>query len=162
MTSLRSKPVDIRIDNRNGRIRLNEAFLARIAREVLKAVKMPSLAGLEIVFLSNSAIKPLNRKYRKADRPTDVLSFNIGAGELKPGAFFGEIFISSEMARKNAGKFGKLFEEELALYIIHGILHLSGHEDYTPPDRERMSKKQERILKRLCMKADLSKALTRR
>jgi probable rRNA maturation factor len=152
----------IRIDNRNKAFKLNEKFIKRLALEVLGILKRPGMAELEIVFLGDKGIRALNKRYKKVDRPTDVLSFNIDAGELEPGAFFGEIFISSDMALANAGRFGTLFEEELALYVIHGILHLFGYEDYTPRDRARMSKKQGVILKCLCTKTDLSKVLMRR
>lgn len=123
---------------------------------------MRGLSELEIVFLTDSAMRPLNRKYRKKDRPTDVLSFNINAPELGKGRSFGEIFISTDTALRNSKEFGTRFENEVALYIIHGILHLSGYEDYTPRDRSRMSKKQEAILERLCKRINLSRALTHR
>jgi probable rRNA maturation factor len=152
----------IRIDNRNKRFALNGKFFERLSLEVLKIVKVPSLAELEIVFLSDRVIRPLNKKYKSRDRSTDVLSFNIDAGELGRGKIFGEILISSDTALKNSKAFGTSFQEELALYIIHGILHLSGYEDYMAKDMARMSKKQENILERLCKRTDLSRALITR
>jgi probable rRNA maturation factor len=154
-----TRRLNIRIDNRNKKFRLNEVLLKRAALEVLKDVRMPRLAELEIILLSDRAIRPLNKKYKDADRPTDVLSFNIDACEFGRGKCFGEIFISTDMALKNSKAYGTTFENELALYIIHGILHLSGYEDYTAKDKLRMSKKQEIILERLCKKIDLSRAL---
>jgi probable rRNA maturation factor len=151
--------ITISIDNRNGKFRLNEIFLKRLAAEVLKAVKVPGLSELEIVFLSDKAMRPLNKKYMGKDRPTDVLSFNIDTGEFGRGRCFGEIFISSDTALRNSGIFDTSFEDELVLYVIHGILHLSGHEDYTARDRAMMSKKQEVLLEKLCRKIDLSRAL---
>jgi len=152
--------IRVRVDNRNKRFALNLDFFRRLAGEVLKAVRVRGLSELEIVFLSDKAIRPLNKKYMGKDRPTDVLSFNMDIGEFGRGKRFGEIFISSDTALKNSGIFDTSFEDELVLYVIHGILHLSGHEDYTPRDRARMSKKQEILLERICRKIDLSRALT--
>ncbi len=147
----------IRVNNLNRSRSLNEAFIKRLASKVLPFVRTPERSQIEIVILDDKRIKALNRKYKKANRPTDVLSFNIGSVPFKAGTFFGVVFISSDTASRNSKAFYTSFEEELVLYVIHGILHLFGYEDERPKDRLRMSKKQERILKVLCTKEDLSK-----
>jgi probable rRNA maturation factor len=152
----------IRIDNRNKTFRLDERFIRRLVLEVLGIIKRRGMGSLEVVFLSDKAIRPLNRKYRGKDRATDVLSFNIASGEFGEDGFFGEIFISTDTAVKNCAIYGTRLEEEIALYVIHGILHLFGYEDYTKDARARMSRKQEKVLERLCTKIDLSKVLMRR
>lgn len=148
--------------NLNKAHRLNEKFIERLARNVLKRVNRPIAAELEFVFLDNKAITVFNKKYKKRDAPTDVLSFEIGRREFGQRKSLGEILISSEMAFENAKVFGTKFTEELALYIIHGILHLSGYDDEGAGDRIRMSKKEKRLLEHLCKTEDLSKVLTPR
>jgi probable rRNA maturation factor len=151
----------INIHNRNKKFKLNELFLKHLAFEVLDIVKGRGIGELEIVFLSDKAIKPLNKKYMGQNRPTDVLSFNIDAGEFRKKGFFGELFISTDTALANSKFYGARLENEIALYVIHGILHLFGYEDYTKKDRLEMSKKQDKVLETLCKRIDLYKVLTR-
>lgn len=152
----------IKIHNRNKKFKLNELFLKRIAFEVLDIVKGRGIGELEIVFLSDKAIKPLNKKYMGENSPTDVLSFNLDADEFGKKGFFGEIFISTDTALTNSKFYGTRLENEITLYVIHGILHLFGYEDYTKKDRVEMSKKQDKVLETLCKRIDLFKVLTRR
>ncbi|MFA6078904.1 MAG: rRNA maturation RNase YbeY [Candidatus Omnitrophota bacterium] len=155
--------IRIRVDNLNSSRPLDEAFIKRLALKALPFVKVPEKVQIEIVILDDKRIRALNKKYKRADRPTDVLSFDIGGPvPSKPGTFFGVIYISSDTASRNSKVFNTSFDEELVLYVIHGILHLFGYEDERPKDRLKMSKKQERILKILCTKENLSRVSTRR
>jgi len=67
-----------------------------------------------------------------------------------------------DRALENSRIFGTKFEDEVVLYVIHGILHLSGYDDETHDKQRRMSKKQDEILKYLWKKENLSKVLTPR
>ncbi|PYI58593.1 MAG: rRNA maturation RNase YbeY [Verrucomicrobia bacterium] len=69
--------------------------------------------------------------------PTDVLTFH-----------HGEIFISVEMAKRQARVFGNSLVRELQLYIVHGLLHLHGFDDHTPAEARKMEEIQEKILNR--------------
>lgn len=150
-----------RIDvvNLNKTYRINERFIKKIAAAVLKFIKKPETADIEIVFLDNKAIAAFNKRYKATPGPTDVLSFKIDRSEFGQGPFLGEILISSERAKENAKVFGTDFEEEIALYVIHGILHLFGYDDENPEDRCLMDKKEKEVLRYLCRKEDLSKVL---
>jgi len=153
----------IEVRNLNKTYKINIPFIRKIIPQILSFVKNPQDAiKLEVVFLGDKEIRRLNKKYKRRDRPTDVLSFNISAAELKRKAFFGEVFISLDTALRNSGIYGTDFEEEAALYIIHGILHLFGYEDESLKDRLRMSKVENGILRQICEREDLSKVLTRR
>ena len=142
------------VRNINKRYRVNERFIKKVAGEALLFLKKP-LRGdkLEVIFLSDASIRPINKRYKGRDRSTDVLSFDLG--QLK------EILISSDTAWKNSKRFNSSFENELVLYVIHGILHLSGYDDGTIPEKRRMSSKEEKILRRLCKSENLSKVLMR-
>jgi len=145
--------------NLNKTYPLNERFIKKIALNILKGLKSPPVSELEVVFLDNKTIAVFNRRYKDRDGPTDVLSFKIGRREFgKPGSL-GEILISSKRAFENAKVFGTKFTEELILYVIHGILHLSGYEDESAKERLRMSKKEKELLGNLCRTEDLSKVL---
>jgi probable rRNA maturation factor len=143
----------IEVRNLNKKHRLNEKFLKNTAAKILKILDKKSGADISIAFLSDAAIRPINKRYKRRDRATDVLSFNLGA--------CGQILISSDTALKNSKLFNTSFEEEIVLYVIHGILHLLGHEDRTGIQRKRMSEKEESVLKRLCRR-NFSKVLTPR
>ena len=143
----------IAVSSLNGKHRINERFVVQIARSILKILKKRNIE-LEIVFLSDMAIKPFNRKYKHSNRATDVLSFDLDS--------CGQILISSDMALRNSRIFNTPLEEELVLYVIHGILHLFGYDDEKPKDRLKMFKKQDSILEILCAKVRLSKVLMRR
>lgn len=148
----------IKIINLNRSYKLNEAFTKKLAVKILKIIKKNNVE-LELVFLDDRSIKKLNKKYRGENSATDVLGFRIDRTEFGQKPFLGEIFISLDTARRNSRVFGTRFEDELILYVIHGILHLFGYDDETAPQRTRMSKKQERILKELCRRENLLKVL---
>ena len=143
----------IAVSNLNKKHRINERFVVEIARRVLKVLKKQN-TELEIIFLSDAVIKPVNEKYKHNNRATDVLSFDLGS--------CGQILISSDMALRNSRVFNTPLEKELVLYVIHGILHLFGYDDEKPKERLRMFRKQDSIMEILCAKINLSKVLTPR
>jgi probable rRNA maturation factor len=152
----------IRVTNHNKGRGLNERFIKGIVADILKALKRPRHTELEIVFLSDERIRGLNKKYRGSDSATDVLSFDLGGEEFgKRAKFMGEVLISSDTAARNAKAFGTTFGEEIVLYVIHGMLHLFGYDDGDAVSGARMSKREKEILKKICMKEDLSKVSTR-
>lgn len=95
-----------------------ERFLNKVARKVLKGERKNKLE-LSIALVKLKRIKELNKKYRKKNRPTDVLSFLYSDS--------GEIIICPEIIEKNAGKFKTTFKKELIRVLIHGILHILGY-----------------------------------
>ena len=143
----------IAVSNLNKKRKKNKKFIGEIARRILKVLKKEN-TELEIIFLSDAAIKPVNEKYKHSNCATDVLSFDLGS--------CGQILISSDMALRNSLIFNTPLEKELVLYVIHGILHLFGYDDEKPKARSRMFRKQDSILEILCAKVSLSKVLTRR
>lgn len=156
------KRSSITVVNLHGSYRLRERRIAAMAAAVLKFLKKPAATRVEIIFLDDRSMRKLNRRYKRRDRPTDVLSFTIEDRMLGRGGFLGEAFISLDTAARNAKVFGVPLAEEALRYVIHAILHIFGYEDYTRSDRARMSRKEETILRWLCRREDLSTVLTRR
>lgn len=151
----------IRILNLHKAYRLNERLVEKIVTQVLKFCKKPKALELEFVFLDNKRIRELNKKYKRSNRPTDVLSFGMKRDEFGL-PFYGEIIISLDRALENSKIFGTEFNSEVTLYIIHGILHLFGYDDETVSEKRRMSGRQLQILESICTKEKLSKVLMRR
>ena len=117
-------------------------------------------AFLSIVFVSNQKIKSLNKKYLSRDYATDVLAFDSNdqvrtktSARRKPRSVSGDVIISTDAAKKNARLYGVSPSQELALYIIHGILHLLGYDDHKAADIQRMRRKEQKILSYLGTKA---------
>ena len=99
------------------------------------------------VFLTNnSKMKNLNKKYRKINKPTDVLSFPLNV-KIKSKIYLGDIAISYEIVNKRS--YNSSFVYELDKMWIHGYLHLSGYDHIKNLDFEKMYKKENLIFKQL-------------
>jgi probable rRNA maturation factor len=100
---------------------------------------------ISILFVGDQGIRELNRQFRDIDRPTDVLSFpQLSDDEPEtPGPpVLGDVAISLETAQDQSESHGLSLEEELALLLIHGILHLMGYDhEISSQEEERMRKK---------------------
>jgi len=135
---------------------LNRQKLERVVRFTLKSVGVKE-ARLSIAFISDSRIKRLNHLYRGKKRPTDVLAFSMREGKRlkKDSSILGDIAISVDRARKQAKRFNSTFKREIYLYIIHGILHLTGYDDEKAASGRSMRRKETEILDRLWQRTDL-------
>ena len=91
-------------------------------------------------------MKKLNNKFRKVNKPTDVLSFPLKI-KTKENIYLGDIAISYEIVNKRSKK--SLFDHELDKMWIHGYLHLSGHDHIRHKDFKKMTRKEDLIFKQL-------------
>lgn len=91
-----------------------------------KVVNSMTSQDVEIILTNNETIQKYNREYRNIDKPTDVLSFPIeNISGCEPA---GSIIISLEYAKNVSQELGHLLDEEVALMLIHGLLHLLGYD----------------------------------
>jgi probable rRNA maturation factor len=124
-----------------------EAFAVRL----LRLMELEQ-AELSIVLCDDAFIHPLNRDYRGADRPTDVLSFAMREGEgcIEDDPVLGDIVISVETAALQAGAQGHETEHEIRVLLVHGLLHLLGwdHEE-SEAEAEAMEAEERRLLQAL-------------
>ena len=118
--------------------RIDKVFLQKVAKGVFKSIRLREIKEISVAIVGDSKIKNLNKKYRRRDKITDVLAFD-----------YGEIFICLPQAKRQAKKLGHSLKNELATLLIHGILHLAGYRDETSEDRERMTKIQENIWRKI-------------
>jgi probable rRNA maturation factor len=102
-----------------------------------------------IVFVSDGAIKELNRRFRGQNYATDVLSFSSEAApfEIENQSLLGDVVISVQRATAQAKEHGLSFSDEVRQLILHGLLHLCGHDHET--DRGEMNRLELRLRKRL-------------
>ena len=139
--------------------RVNKKFFEKIAKRILAEENEKKL-GLSIALVSRTIIKKLNRKYRKKNKTTDVLSFFYRARRSRAKVkeedevFFtqGEIVICPEVVKKNAEKFGIPFRKELIRILIHGILHLLGYDDEKNEKRTKLMEEKQNYYLELCQK----------
>jgi probable rRNA maturation factor len=122
---------------------LDRKRLREVARLVLdgEGVSQPEIS---LAFVDNPTIQQLNVRYLQHDEPTDVLSFPLS----EPGSarLAGEIVVGVEVARDQAASRGHDVQAELALYVIHGLLHLCGYDDHEPEDAAAMRQRERHYL----------------
>jgi probable rRNA maturation factor len=119
--------------------------IKRLVAGVLKAEKKGKDTELSIVFADNKRIKEINRTFLGHNYATDVLSFPYHEPSRKNN-ITGEIIVSVEMAAKLAQKRGYSIEGEVALYLIHGLLHLLGYDDKHKRDAKKMHQREGELL----------------
>lgn len=98
-----------------------------------------------VVFVDDETIRQYNRDFLQHDYPTDVISFQI-EDRRDEGHLEGEILACTQVARERAEEFGWTPEEEILLYVVHGILHLVGFDDTTSEQRREMRLKEKEYL----------------
>ncbi len=126
------------------------ALIERAVRAALDQQRESLDAHLSIVLTDNRKLRQLNRDYLGIDAPTDVLSFPASEADPETGArYLGDILISIPYARKSAQEAGHSLEAELQLLIVHGVLHLLGHDHAKPREKAKMWKAQREILEAL-------------
>jgi probable rRNA maturation factor len=94
-----------------------------------------TLPEVEISIVSDRVIAEVHDRFMNIPGPTDVITFE-----------HGEIVMSAQTAGQYAARYGHSLDQELALYIVHGLLHLNGYEDATSRDAARMRRLQQRLL----------------
>ncbi len=104
---------------------------------------------VSITFSSDRFVRRLNKKYRGIDQPTDVLAFAMQEGEwtdIQP-QLLGDVVISVDTAKRQAGEMGHSLNKELAILLAHGILHLAGYDHAQTEDALKMQAMERAVLK---------------
>jgi probable rRNA maturation factor len=125
---------------------LSDAEVSAAVRTALAHGGRPHLL-LSVVFVSDAELARLHHEYLGDPSPTDVLAFDLAGGGGDGVA--GELYVSVERARAEARARDLSPERELALYVVHGCLHLCGHDDRESRPRARMRASERAVLARL-------------
>jgi probable rRNA maturation factor len=138
----------IEVVNRQRKMALDCERWRDFTAKVLKVVPANG-AGMTVVFVSDRAMREVNRRWRGKRGTTDVLSFPAGQDEFEraAGATLGDVVISLERAGRQAAEHGLSFEREVEQLILHGALHLCGY-DHEQDDGE-MNALELRLRRRL-------------
>ncbi len=119
-----------------------------MARKVLKALGLTD-SELSILLVNDTQMQELNRLYRSKDKTTDVLSFSMNEGDYSDinTNLLGDIVISLPAAKRQAKEKGHGIYDEIAILLIHGILHLLGYDHEKGGKEEtRMRRMEKKIL----------------
>lgn len=140
----------IEVYNNQQSIALSDDLLERLERAAQLALPLamahpshgggvlPELDFVEVSIVDDPTIDQVHRDFMDIPGATDVITFA-----------HGEIVLSADTAKSYGAEYGNDFERELMLYIVHGLLHLSGHEDAEDAEREVMEKIQFEILEKV-------------
>ena len=131
-------------------IAIDRAKMREVARAVLEG---EGIADYEIslAFVDNPTIHRLNKRFLDHNEPTDVLSFPLSDPSARKLA--GELVIGVEVAQQQATERGHSVEAELTLYVIHGLLHLCGHDDKSDVAAAEMRERERHYLAALGLPA---------
>jgi probable rRNA maturation factor len=152
-----SRRLTVRVLNFPKQPPVTSAELRRIARATLAAEKVGS-ADISVAVVDDATIRRLNRRHLNHDYATDVLSFlfesqpstGCAAGLDHAAAhghhIDGEVILSAEMAIRTADRLKTRAADEMAVYLVHGLLHLCGYDDQTPRRRRAMRSRERAIL----------------
>jgi probable rRNA maturation factor len=140
---------------------------ATLARSVLEDRGVKGDAEVSLLFVDADSIAALNREFLHKDGPTDVLSFPIedepapggrfpdlggtGPGDPvtpAPPALLGDVVLCPEVAARNAETHGVPYDDEMALLVVHGLLHLMGMDHEVEAEAERMERLERTLLAR--------------
>lgn len=161
--------MEIYYDNRTKEnISIYKKDIQKALELTLKEEKIDKKIEVNISFVTDEEIKKINKKFRKKDKTTDVLSFpmidyengktykDMSKSELEQYknlntklVSVGDIVVSIDTIRKQAKEFNNTIRKELLLMVIHSMLHLLGYDHMITEEEKVMFKKQEEILERL-------------
>ena len=138
----------VEIHNLQSHIPIDLGLVERAAR----ACAEEEAFDISISLVDDGAIREVNARHLNRDRPTDVIAFDY---DPDSEGIAGEVIVSAERARQEAEARGHDPVEELLLYVVHGIMHLSGYDDKDKDDAKEMWKAQNRVMKKLGFTGDI-------
>lgn len=122
-------------------------LLPRLKRAAAAAEKAAKFRGTFTILLSKDAkLKSLNRDFRGKDKPTNVLSFPAAPND---DGYRGDIALALGVTRREAKAAGKSFADHAVHLVVHGVLHLAGHDHVRARDAQKMEKLEIAILRTL-------------
>jgi probable rRNA maturation factor len=151
MSCLISYSIDLKTESKN-----YQKIMQKIAQTTFKELKIGPSFEVSVLMTNNQVIKKLNLKYRKLNKPTDVLSFpayskkeltKLKVSKQMPN--LGDIVISHQLAQSQALEYGHSLKREISFLFVHGLLHLLGYDHMNKAQEKDMFKLQEKILNSL-------------
>lgn len=151
-----NEQIDMHVED-EFRTLVDRAWVRKIVRQVLKAEKVTPPYDLGLVFTDIERVRQLNRDYRGVNQPTDVLAFYMRPQKGSDSSFanppdgvahLGDVIISYPQALAQAREQGHSVQRELALLVIHGVLHLLGYDHEEPQEAKKMRAREKELLEK--------------
>ena len=145
------------IANRQRTKKINLRLLKQITKALLAELEIESVElGINLVGAKEMTL--INETFLKHEGSTDVITFDHadGAHGVARPALHGELFICVDDAVLQAKQFKTKWQSEIVRYIVHGVLHLLGHDDHRVVARKKMKREENRLLRRLAKKFSLA------
>ena len=117
------------------------------ALETVLAGEKRVASSITIILLTNDALRAMKAEHFGMDWFTDIIAFNMN--EANESEIEGELYLSPEQIRLNAGEYGVSFTQEFLRVVLHGCLHLCGYEDSTPTEKNQMRALEDKYLSAL-------------
>ena len=141
--------ISFEINQQVGR-KISRSKWQRWLKKIEQTLKIKKPLEISLAIVGDSAIKKLNKIYRAKNQVTDILSFGEIDSKVKTGGpadnYLGEIIICYPQALKQARLAGNSLDSELELLLIHGFLHLLGHDHQKAKEAEIMRKFEQKVL----------------
>lgn len=131
----------ITLQDQQKKMLIQNGKIKKLILKILKGERIKESGWINICFVDNPKIKKFNAKFLKTKGVTDVLAFNLSDKKEK-NIILADIMISTQEALKQARKFKTTPDDELSLYVAHGLLHILGFNDHTPAQIKLMRKKE--------------------
>jgi probable rRNA maturation factor len=146
---------ELSLRNRQRARAIDLRLLRDLIQDLLAEIETDDDSDLTVHLLDARAMTRLNAAHMRHQGSTDVITLDYSdAGPSKP--LVGEIFVCVDEALTQARRFRTNWRAELVRYIIHGLLHLRGHDDLRPAARRRMKREEARLLKKIARRFCLS------
>lgn len=141
---IREATVSVTVVNRQRLVPVAVPWLDRIVHRVLAAEGVDE-AEVSILLVDDRRIGRLHAEWFGDPSPTDVITFPLSAPGAVPLA--GDLVVSAEMAKRRSREFGWAPRHELAYYVVHGLLHLTGHDDTASGPRRTMRARERAVMR---------------
>lgn len=140
--------MEIWVENLHPNLKADEERARGVVAKLLADEKMDR-GDVSVVFVDDHHIRDLNRRYLHRDGPTDVLAFGMREGEDAQFAesTLGDVYVSLDRARQQAVEYGVTYQEEVLRLVIHGVLHILGHDHREEEEATNMKELEDSYLR---------------
>ncbi len=138
-----AQAIEVEVGDLQGILPISRSGVARCVRRALESQGI-TRAEISVVIMDDAGIRSINKRCLGHDWETDVITFPLSDPDQPTLA--GELVISAQTAQETARELGVEPESELALYLVHGLLHLLGRDDQTPAGTAEMRAGEAEIL----------------
>jgi probable rRNA maturation factor len=148
--------LDLTLRNRQRTRPVATRHLRRMCAALFAELLHLNHAELGLTLVATPEMSRINGQFLHHEGPTDVITFDYSEIPNPGGRLHGELFVCVDEAVRQARRFRTTWQSELVRYVIHGTLHLLGHDDHRAPDRRTMKREENRLLRLLATRFPLS------